>query len=281
MSARTYIHLCPEVFANQEQQIVWTMSYMKSGRAQRWAERELMRLTPTGATGFDGWADFEEVFHREFLPANARATAVNKLEGTQYFQGTRPLDDYLDEFRELISNAKYDSSPATVVIKFRRGLDCRIVMVIAGLSKDRPSEEDEEGWYELAADLEQNHLSDEAFYTSPRTVTLITATTTCGVINLPRPTPATFVCPPPPSAIPVPTESKRKSDTCRRCGETGHWASECKLKYDIRYMSAEEIQSATEDHMAQLDITGRIQEEEVQAETGAEIVPEDFGSSSR
>ena len=119
MSARTYIRLCPEVFANQEQQIVWTMSYMKSGRAQWWAERELMWLTPTGATRFDGWADFEEVFHCEFLPANAWATAVNKLEGTHYFQGTRPLDDYLNEFRELISDAKYNSSPATVVIKFR------------------------------------------------------------------------------------------------------------------------------------------------------------------
>ena len=46
-------------------------------------------------------------------------------------------------------------------------------------------------------------------------------------------------------------------------------------------MSVEEIQSATEDHMAQLDVAGRIQEEEVQAETGAEIAPEDFGSSSR
>ena len=77
-----------------------------------------MRLTLTRVTRFDGWADFEEVFHREFLPANARATAVNKLEGTQYFQGTQPLNNYLDKFRELISDAKYDSSPTTVVIKF-------------------------------------------------------------------------------------------------------------------------------------------------------------------
>ena len=169
----------------------------------------------------------------QFLPANAQAMAVNKLEGTRYFQGTRPLDDYLNEFQELISDAKYDSSPATVMIKFRQGLDRHIVTVIAGLSKDRPSEEDVEGWYELAADLEQNRLSDEAFYTSPCMVTPITATTTRGVINLPRPTPSVFVRPLPPSAIPVPTESKRKSDTCRRCGETGHWASECKLKYDI------------------------------------------------
>ena len=58
-------------------------------------------------------------------------------------------------------------------------------MVIVGLSKDHPSKEDVEGWYELAADLEQNCLSDEAFYTVPRTVTPVTVTTTRGVINLP------------------------------------------------------------------------------------------------
>ena len=46
-------------------------------------------------------------------------------------------------------------------------------------------------------------------------------------------------------------------------------------------MSVEEIQSATEDRMAQLDIAGRIEEEEVQAEISAEIPPEGFGSSSR
>ena len=45
-------------------------------------------------------------------------------------------------------------------------------------------------------------------------------------------------------------------------------------------MSVEEIQSATEDRMAQLDVVGRIEKEEVPTETGAEIPPEDFGSSS-
>ena len=46
-------------------------------------------------------------------------------------------------------------------------------------------------------------------------------------------------------------------------------------------MSAEEIQSAMEDHMAQLDVVSGIEEEEVQAEISAEILPEGFGSSSR
>ena len=46
-------------------------------------------------------------------------------------------------------------------------------------------------------------------------------------------------------------------------------------------MSAEEIQSATEDRLAQLDVVGKTEEEEAQAEISTEIPPEDFGLSNR
>ena len=36
-SCQTYIHLCPEEFRDDETKIVWAMSYMKSGRAKKWA----------------------------------------------------------------------------------------------------------------------------------------------------------------------------------------------------------------------------------------------------
>ena len=35
-SCRTYLRLCPKEFADEQTKIVWAMSYMKSGRAQRW-----------------------------------------------------------------------------------------------------------------------------------------------------------------------------------------------------------------------------------------------------
>jgi hypothetical protein len=37
------------------------------------------------------------------LPLHSDAVATNKLEGTSYFQGRRTVDDYLDDFRDLIS----------------------------------------------------------------------------------------------------------------------------------------------------------------------------------
>jgi hypothetical protein len=38
-SCQTYIHLCPQDFRNEQFQIVWAMSYMKTGQAEKWVAR--------------------------------------------------------------------------------------------------------------------------------------------------------------------------------------------------------------------------------------------------
>ena len=55
------------------------------------------------------------------MPLDAEAAAINVLETTTYFQGKRSVDDYLDQFRDLIYDSGY-TDPKTVVVKFRRGL---------------------------------------------------------------------------------------------------------------------------------------------------------------
>ncbi len=64
------------------------------------------------------WLDFEDEFRKDFLPLNSEATAVNTLEMTAYFQGKRMVDDYLDQFRDLIYDSGY-TDPKTIVVKFR------------------------------------------------------------------------------------------------------------------------------------------------------------------
>ena len=44
------------------------------------------------------------------------------LETSSYFQGKRTVDDYLDQFRDLIYDSVY-TDLKTIVVKFRRGLD--------------------------------------------------------------------------------------------------------------------------------------------------------------
>ena len=38
-SVQTYMHLCPNSFRSDQVKITWTLSYMKSGRAAKWAAR--------------------------------------------------------------------------------------------------------------------------------------------------------------------------------------------------------------------------------------------------
>lgn len=47
-SCRTYIRLCPDAFEDETTQIVWAMSYMKTGRAARWAAREFEQEAQEG-----------------------------------------------------------------------------------------------------------------------------------------------------------------------------------------------------------------------------------------
>ena len=47
-----------------------------------------------------------------------------------YFQKARSLNDYLDEFQDLVTESGY-TDPKTIVVKFRRGLYPQIQNAVA------------------------------------------------------------------------------------------------------------------------------------------------------
>jgi hypothetical protein len=40
-SCQTYIHLHPDNFSNDQTKIVWALSYMKTGRAEKWGSSSI------------------------------------------------------------------------------------------------------------------------------------------------------------------------------------------------------------------------------------------------
>ena len=78
-----------------------------------------------GYRKFVDWEDFRDKFKKEFCPVYADSAAINQLESTAYFQKSRSVDEYLDEFTE----ASY-SDPKTIVVKFRRGLDVTTLFLL-------------------------------------------------------------------------------------------------------------------------------------------------------
>ena len=51
---------------------------------------------------FLDWEDLATTFRTEFTPAHSDALAINRLESTAYHQKAHPLDEYVDEFQDLI-----------------------------------------------------------------------------------------------------------------------------------------------------------------------------------
>ena len=125
---------------------------MKSGRAQKWTAcifRWEQQAENVDQSRFLDWEDFATAFRTEFTPAHSDALAINRLESTAYYQRARPLDEYVDEFQDLIVDSGY-SDPKTIVVKFWRGLNAQIQNSVATMASGRPSDASPEAWYTMA-----------------------------------------------------------------------------------------------------------------------------------
>jgi len=106
------------VFEDDLIKVIWAMSYMKTGCAGCWATRKFEQEAKTGCLHFIDWLGFEDEFRKDFMPLNSEAAAINVLETTAYFQGKQMVDNYLEQFQNLIYDSGY-TDPKTVVVKFR------------------------------------------------------------------------------------------------------------------------------------------------------------------
>ena len=81
--------------------------------------------------------------------------ALVKLETLTYFQGQQSVDEYIDEFHNLIDTTGYQEGLA-IVIKFRRGLQCNIQDQIAQLPYGQLADDNPNAWYQAALQCAAN-----------------------------------------------------------------------------------------------------------------------------
>ena len=111
------------------------------------------------------------------------------------------MDDYLDSFLILVSDAGY-MDPWTLVVKFHRELKLNVQSQIATMPFGRPADTDPEAWYTAVQRIDQARLANEAFQSTLRSTTVTPAHSA-----LARPTPFLVLCSPPaapPSVLPRP-----------------------------------------------------------------------------
>jgi hypothetical protein len=299
-----YFAICGSLFPNDQARIHWTLSYFKSDRAARFANKVIRSVSKGKGNYFKDWEEFENTFVDQFCPKNEQLTALTKLEGTGWYQGKDPVDDYIDRFQELIDLAEYDDDK-TIVIKFRRGLDPTLQNQVALLGDGAPDFDDPEGWYKAARKVARNREANEAFVETSRWTSRSSARSAPTPLRqgsvfapirrqLPSfapPPPVRNSTPPPSKNGPAPMDidhAKGKGNpavTCFRCRKTGHYARECPQAFDIRLMTTAEKLELLPEFLALADVIGDPPAENPSesAEHGAEEAEEaeDFAIRSR
>jgi len=170
-SCTLYLHLTPEQFTCDEEKIFWTLAFFKNRCAAKWSENFFHQEADTGIFPIQFWVDFEQQFRSQFFPVNAEADTINTLEGSSYYQGNRTVDNYLDSFLILASDARY-MDPQTLVVKFHRRLKLNVQSQIATMPFGRPADTGLQAWYAAAWRIDQAWLANEAFQSTLRSTTV-------------------------------------------------------------------------------------------------------------
>jgi hypothetical protein len=251
-SCELYIRLAPHQFENDAAKVAWAYSYMKTGRAALFVDRMLRYEARSLSPRYTDWVNFRMAFKDEFFPKNERQRALTRLETNAYHQNKRSMDEYIDEFRDLIELAGYKEGVA-IVMKFRKGLRRDIQDHIAQLAHGRPADSDPQAWYHAALCCAENQESNALFHgvaRAPITTTSFRTFTSAPSHSIPV-GPPRFQAPPVaprPTQNPVPMDidaTRKKTnlpDVCYRCGEPGHRKPQCPRRFDIRLMSMEECE---------------------------------------
>jgi len=116
-SCSLYICLAPEQFCDEQEKILWALTFFKDGRATKWSENVFRQEADTSVFPISTWGDFEQQIQLHFFPVNAEADVINTLEGISYHQEGQMVDNYLDNFQTLVSDTGY-TNPRTLVVKF-------------------------------------------------------------------------------------------------------------------------------------------------------------------
>jgi len=270
------LRLAPDQFTCDKEKIFWTLAFFKDRRAAKWSENLFHQEADTSIFPIQSWVDFKQQFRSQFFPVNAEADTINTLEGSSYYQGNQTVDDYLDSFLILASDAGY-MDPWTLVVKFRYGLKLNVQSEIATMPFGRPADTDPEAWYTAAQRIDQAQLTNEAFQSTLRLTTVTpahsapTRPTPFSVLRsppvalpsvLPRPPPP---LPAPSGGIPMDIDAVWKTRSlpprgCYRCGEANHLVKDCSHRLDVQRLTVEQREELIEDLMALKDA---VEEEKV------------------
>jgi hypothetical protein len=154
VDCRLYILANKKTFKNDAEQVLFILSYMDGGEAEKWKHHYLDSIENATTHEFDfGTIDkFTEAFKEAFQYEDEKEDAIRRLETIR--QGNRSAEEMTNEFRLLIGKAGLDEKNEMLIRNYRRALRPQLANKIL-YSTDKPK--DLAGWYKIAAQYDRIH----------------------------------------------------------------------------------------------------------------------------
>jgi Retrotransposon gag protein len=233
--AKKFLHQCNLFLTtnlyNDEQKVVFGLSYMKKGNALPWAERKMEYLTSIRFLGYS-WAQFQIDVRNSFGDMDQAATARMKIKDIK--QRTT-VDEYIVWFEEYAALTGYNDAAKIDCLK--SGLNSGILTKIY-LSIPMPTTYEE--WKERASHFDCLYQELQAINPSshtlskrkanpsnPSSLSSYSKTPTSSHTTTPSPTPIKVKNE---AVDPIIAAQRKKDGVCIRCGSADHWTNNCPTK---------------------------------------------------
>jgi hypothetical protein len=244
-----------------------------------------------GSLPYNTWQEFVQEFISEFCPKNEVQMPRIDLKTSKYFQGSRTVDEYVDEFHRMIAHACYMEG-FHIMLKFWQGLNPKIQHYVACLTSGRPSDKNPHEWYVAAILCDENCITNKAFKTSsciathPEMSSLTSMMFCRPPVKVANASPSLLQYAPPVATASNPSQTTTLTPAqvigttpvmCFQCGQSRHLQTDCPKCFDIQYMDFEKRQTFAQDTFTKLNM---LEAEEKREEAKKEVTP-GFGLDSK
>ena len=226
----------PENPHHDANRILYTLSYMRGGLAEQWANQYIDQHLVPGNPSLGTWTSFCAAMGKAFEDSNTEVTTQHRLETMR--QDQRPAEEFFMEFEQVFQQAGY-STPVHdtfLISTLERNLHPALVDKIYGLEQLLTRYEE---WCDKATNFDQLHRRREerkkalrTFWSNPPRGQGPTTTR----VPAAEPTPCTATVPNSGggrtyggAGAPMDLDRARAmSRACYNCGKEGHIARNCR-----------------------------------------------------
>ena len=112
----TCCSVCGDLFQGDQAHIHWALLFFKSDQAACFAGRVMRLEQKSGRWNYKDLQAFKQEFEELFCVKYEQLAALTKLEGMSWYQGKDSVEDYIDQFLELVELAEYSDDKTIIMI---------------------------------------------------------------------------------------------------------------------------------------------------------------------